>query len=49
MFLPIIRAITKNDNINEYSNVEEVTMQLLEADNFDLTHQNGIINSVTRN
>ena len=46
--IPMIRAITKNDNINEESDINEVTIQLLEADNFDLTHQDGLINSVTR-
>ena len=49
VYLPMIRAITKNENLSEDSDIDEVTMQLLEAENFDLIHENGMIISVIRN
>ena len=47
--LGIIRDITQDDEINEDSTMEEVMMKILQAENFHLTHQNGIIVAINRN
>lgn len=47
-YLPTIKTITQDDGINEDSNSDDVMMQLLAADNFNLTYTNSVIQSVYR-